>query len=132
MEDQRARMAGGRQVTPHEVAHAFFLAMHSWEDMKFLELFEEDGVYVEPFSGEVREHRGRQSIGESFRTNWKKKPAGFRLEMGAVDVQGGHVRAEWRCTWDELGGWMRGVDAFDVINGRIRRLEVHVTEMPGA
>lgn len=119
-------------MTPRAVAEAFFVAMHSWDDMKFLELFEEDGVYIEPFSGSVREHRGRTSIGESFRTSWTQKPPTFRLEMGAIDVKGGHVRAEWRCTWAELGGWMRGVDEFDIHEGKIRRLRVTVTEMPSA
>jgi len=114
-----------------EVVRRFFQAMHTWEDMKFLELFEEDGVYSEPFSGTVRVHRGRTAIGESFRSNWKVKPPNFRIEMGAIDVAGSRVRAEWQCTWDGLGGWMRGVDEFEVRNGRITRLEVQVTEMPG-
>lgn len=117
---------------PRIVAEQFFRAMHTWEDMKFLDLFEEDGVYVEPFSGAVKTHRGRTAIGESFRTNWKQKPPNFRIEMGSIDFSGANVRAEWQCTWDGLGGWMRGVDEFEVKNGRIARLEVSVTEMPGA
>ena len=113
------------------VAEAFFRAMHTWEDMAFLELFEENGVYVEPFSGTAKTHRGRAAIGESFRVNWTQKPPNFRIEMGSIDVSGSNVRAEWQCTWDGLGGWMRGVDDFEIRNGLIARLEVRVTEMPG-
>jgi hypothetical protein len=114
----------------NDVVTRFFQAMHSWEDLKFLELFEEDAEYLEPFSGSVRVHRGKSAIGESFGANWKVKPPNFRIEMGAIEVAGPHVRAEWQCTWDGLGGWMRGVDQFEVREGLIRRLEVRVTEMP--
>jgi hypothetical protein len=127
-------MATGANPTsdPKAVAEQFFLAMHTWEDMKFLELFQEDGVYIEPFSGTIKTHHGRKAIGDSFRTNWKQKPPNFRIEMGSIEVSGTNVRAEWNCTWDGLGGWMRGTDDFEIRNGKIARLEVRVSEVPGS
>ena len=113
-----------------QIVEQFFRLMHDWENWKFLELFAPDASYIEPFSGQRQTHRGIEAIRKSFLDQWKQAPPGFRLELGQVNVSGAHVRAEWNCTWDGLGGEMTGADEFEIQDGKIRRLEVIVTRMP--
>jgi ketosteroid isomerase-like protein len=117
-------------ASPKRVVEDFFRLMHTWDDMEFLELFDNDAVYIEPFAGKPRRHRGVAAIKASFLDSWKQTPPNFRIRMGQVSVSGSSVRAEWSCTWDGLDGEMKGVDDFEILDGRIRRLEVTVTAMP--
>jgi hypothetical protein len=101
--------------------------------MEFLKTFADDAVLIEPFSGKPQTHNGLKAIEASFRTTWQYQPMpNFRILMGQVEVAGERVRAEWSCTWDGLGGSMKGVDHFEVRGGKIARMEIVVTDAPGA
>lgn len=113
-----------------EVVDKYFQLMHRWSDMEFLTLFAENAVFVEPFSGKVRKHTGREAIKQSFLEQWKNPPPNLKFQMGQVHVSGASVRAEWSCTWDGLNGTMRGYDDFEIRAGKIASLEIIVTEMP--
>ena len=117
------------------VVEQYFKLMHGAgpDKMEFLRTFSDDAVLVEPFSGKPQTHKGIKAIESSFRTTWQYQPMpNFRIQMGQVEVAGEKVRAEWSCTWDGLGGSMKGVDHFEVREGKIVRMEVVVTEMPGS
>lgn len=95
-------------------------------------LFADDAVLVEPFGGHVRTHSGLPAIRASFRETWKDPLPDMDLQVERVDQDGGRVRAEWTCASSVLPVPMRGFDLFEVREGKIRRLEIIVTEMPGA
>lgn len=117
------------------VVEEYFKLMHGAgpQNMEFLKTFAADAVLVEPFSGKPQTHRGIKAIEASFRTTWQYQPMpNFQIRMGQVEVAGDRVRAEWTCTWDGLGAAMKGVDDFEVRDGKIARMEVTVTEAPGA
>jgi len=120
---------------PKTVVEEYFGLMHGAgpDNMAFLKTFAADAVLVEPFSGKPLTHTGIKAIETSFRTTWQYQPMpNFQIRIGQVEVAGERVRAEWSCTWEGLPGWMRGVDDFEVRGGKIARMEVTVTEMPGA
>ena len=120
---------------PKSVVETYFRLMHDAgpHNMEFLRTFAEDAVLIEPFSGKPQTHKGIKAIEASFRTTWQYQPMpNFRIRMGQVEVAGEKVRAEWTCTWDGLGGDMKGVDDFEVRGGKIARMEVTVTGMPGS
>ena len=56
----------------------------------------------------------------------------FQITMGRLEVSGEQVHAEWSCRWEGLDGRMKGVDDFEIRGGKIVRMEVTVTEAPGA
>jgi ketosteroid isomerase-like protein len=93
-------------------------------------LFDENAVFVEPFSGQVRTHTGKRAIRESFRQMWKEPIPDLRLTLDRVDLDGDAVRAEWTCVSPAFPRPMRGFDLFRIRAGKIVRLEIVVTEMP--
>ena len=120
---------------PKTIVEQYFKLMHGAgpDNMEFLGTFSGDAVLVEPFSGKPQTHKGIKAIESSFRTTWQYQPMpNFRIQMGQIEVTGEKIRAEWSCTWDGLGGSMKGVDHFEVRDGKIARMEVVVTEMPGS
>lgn len=96
-----------------------------------LGLFAEDGVLVEPFTGKMQTHVGKQAIRASLREMSKTRAPDLKLMLDRVDVDGGKLRADWSCTSSILPAPMRGHDFFELRGGKISRLEIYVTEMPG-
>ncbi len=120
---------------PKSVVEQYFKLMHGAgpDNMEFLNTFADDAVLVEPFSGKPQTHRGIKAIEASFRTTWQYQPMpNFRIRMGQVEVAGDRVRAEWTCSWDGLVGPMKGVNEIEVRGGKIARMEITVTDAPGA
>ena len=90
------------------------------------ELFTEDAVYLEPFSGgdgQSRIHVGNRIIAEFFRESVRHRPADMVVTMNRLDVDGTCLRAEWTCTASEFAEPMRGVDVYLMRGGKIARLE---------
>lgn len=90
-------------------------------------LFAEDAVYVEPFSGTVRTHVGRESIRRALQDGWRRPLPDIRIEVESVEVAGDRVRAAWTCHSPALpGGRGRGENLFTLRDGRISRLETRL------
>jgi hypothetical protein len=114
------------------VVEGLFRAMQkgpAGED-EMMALFQDDAVFVEPFSGAVQTHSGKASIRESFRSMWRAPAPDLKLNLDRVDTEGDKVRAEWTCTSPVFPAPMRGHDLFTIKSGKIARLEIVVTEMP--
>ena len=76
-------------------------------------------------------HRGEAAIraffGESF-----NGPLGHdvQLTLDRLDVDGDRLRSDWTCSMPMFPRPMHGFDLYSIENGRIKRLEVNVTDMP--
>jgi SnoaL-like domain len=95
-------------------------------------LFDENAVFIEPFSGHVQTHKGKLAIRDSFREMWKEPVPDLQLSLGQVELDGDTVRAEWTCVSPAFPVPMRGFDLFRIRAGKIMRLEIVVTEMPSS
>lgn len=104
----------------------FFAAMQAGADSEeeLLELFSADAVYIEPFSGHARTHRGLPAIREALREGRRNPMPEMSIAVDRIDVDGEKVRAEWTCRSPALpGGKGRGENLFTIRDGRIVRLE---------
>ena len=115
-----------------EVVERMFKAMQAGPDGEepMVELFTDDAVLVEPFSGQTLTHRGKDAIRESFRGMWADPAPDMELKMDRVDRDGDRVRADWTCTSPVFPAPMRGYDLFTIRDGRIARLEIVLTDAP--
>jgi hypothetical protein len=95
-----------------------------------LGLFAEDGILVEPFTGAVQTHEGKSAIKASLVPMWSNRAPDMKIMLDRVDLQGQTIRAEWTCTSSVMPGPMRGFDLFNIQGGKIKRLEIVVTDMP--
>ena len=93
-------------------------------------LFAEDATFVEPFTGKVQTHHGKQAIRDSFKDMWREPAPDLKLVVDRVEMDGDQVRADWTCTSSVFPTPMRGYDLFTTNSGHIIRLEVVVTDMP--
>lgn len=104
----------------------FFYAMQSGasSEAEMMSLFAADAVYIEPFTGRIREHHGREAILDVMRGGWRSPLPDVRIEVDSVAVEGDTVRAEWTCYSPGIpGGQGRGVNTFTLRDGLIIRLE---------
>jgi len=93
-------------------------------------LFDEQAVFIEPFSGQIQTHKGKNAIRDSFRQMWKEPIPDLQLTLDQVELDGDIVRAQWTCVSPVFPAPMRGYDVFRIRAGKIQRLEIVVTEMP--
>lgn len=110
-----------------------FKAMQAGPDGEeaMMNLFADDAVLVEPFSGQSQTHEGKPAIRQSFGDQWKDPPPDLALVVDRIDLDGAHVRADWTCTSPVFPSPMRGYDLFTLdAAGRITRLEIIVTDAP--
>jgi ketosteroid isomerase-like protein len=96
-----------------------------------LSLFHEDAVFIEPFGGRPVTHRGHDAIRASFNQQTAQPLPDMQLTLDRVDMDGAVVRAEWTCSSSAFPGPMRGHDLFTIRDGKITRLEIIVTDLPG-
>jgi len=92
-------------------------------------LFEDDAVYVEPFSGQPLVHTGKPEIRAFFENALEHHLKSVRLTLDRLDMDAGRLRSEWTCEIPAFPGPMRGFDLLTLREGRIVRLETTVTEM---
>ncbi len=92
-------------------------------------LFAADAVYLEPFSGRLREHRGRVAILDAMREGWRTPLPNMRIEVDSIRVEGNQVIARWTCYSPVIpGGAGRGENVFELDEaGRIVRLETRLS-----
>jgi ketosteroid isomerase-like protein len=91
------------------------------------DLFAENGVYVEPFSG--RTHTGREAI-RRFLTGSQGQLPDVRITVDRIDVEGETVESSWTCESSAFAKPSRGRDRFTVRGGKIARLETGIDEPP--
>jgi ketosteroid isomerase-like protein len=115
------------------VVEGLFRAMQAGRsgEEAMVSLFHDDAVFIEPFSGQRVTHTGREAIRDSFRQQTAHPLPEMRLTLDRVDAQGADVRAQWTCTSSAFPAPMRGHDLFNIRDGKIARLEIVVTDMPG-
>ena len=111
-----------------DVVERYFAAMRRGSDAEheLLSLFAEDAVYVEPFSGEVRRWVGVDEIRAALRAGWETPMPDMTLEVRQIEVTGDGARSAWTCTAEALGGAVDGSDLYEIVDGRITRLEVRI------
>jgi ketosteroid isomerase-like protein len=95
-------------------------------------LFDDEAVYVEPFSGQPQVHMGKAEIRAFFENALEQHLNGVRLTLDRLDLDAGRLRSEWTCELPALPATMRGFDLLTLHDGRITRLETTVTEMSPA
>jgi hypothetical protein len=87
-------------------------------------LFAPQAVYIEPFSGEVRTHRGKEAIRDVLREGWSRPLPDIRIEVDTVDIAGEKVTSQWTCYSPGIpGGKGSGVNTFVLKDGLIVRLQ---------
>ena len=99
-----------------------------------LDLFADDGVWVEPYTGTRREHAGKEAIRAALREMWRQPaPPGFRITTDRLHAEGADVRVDWTCQSADFPMLMRGYSLYTIgPDRRIRRLELFITEAPAA
>lgn len=109
----------------------YFAAMQRGPDGHdaLVDLFAADAVYVEPFSGGPP-HHGRDAIRAYLTASAGEAPPELKLFVERLDVQGGRIVATWRCESPIFAVPSRGRDVFDVVGGRIARLETTLLSPP--
>jgi len=116
-----------RPDTDHQpVIDRYFAAMRrgsSAED-EMMELFTDDAVYDEPFSG-LAPASGREAIRQRLRLGWETPLPDLELDVIGVEVRGSTATSLWECRSPGLPGPVRGEDRYEFTDGRINRLEVH-------
>jgi len=93
-------------------------------------LFEDDAVYVEPFTGQPQVHTGKAEIRAFFEAALESHLRDVRLTLERLDLDGERLRSVWTCDLPALSAQMRGFDLVTLNAGRITRLETTVTEFP--
>jgi ketosteroid isomerase-like protein len=128
-------MTSPAQPAGRELVERYFKAMQSGPDglEDMVSLFAEDGEYVEPFSGAGRPtaHQGGAAIRSFFQESFNGPlRQDVRLTLHRLDVDGDRLRSEWTCEMPMFPAPLRGFDLYTIEDGRIKRLEVTVTDMP--
>jgi ketosteroid isomerase-like protein len=118
---------------PPDLIKRFFAAMQSGAaaEAEMMALFHEDAVYVEPFSGPARAHRGKNAIRAAMLEGWKNPLPEMRLTIDQIDLDGNELKVAWTCLSPALpGGKGQGVNLFTLRDGKIARLETRFLMLP--
>ena len=109
----------------------YFAAMQRGPDGHdaLVDLFTDDAVYVEPFS-DGPAHRGREAISAYLAASAGEAPPELRLVVERLDVETSRIVATWRCESPIFAVPSRGRDVFNVVGGRITRLETTLLSPP--
>lgn len=109
---------------PIEISN-FFLAMQAGKvGAQALEAcFAEDAVYEEPFTGEVRTHRGHAAIMKAMALGWEMPMVDTRISVDTVAVSGNEIHVAWTCRSPSIpGGQGSGLNRFVLKDGLIESL----------
>lgn len=112
-------------VTERDLIERYFQAMRTGAIAtdEIIDLFADDAVYVEPFSGAPVKHVGKDDIRRSFVDSQKHVPPDMTLTLDQVDVEPDRIRSSWTCTSPAFAKPMRGQDLWTIREGKIYRLE---------
>ena len=113
-----------------DVVERYFAAMRRGAEAEneMMELFADDAVYVEPFSGETRTSIGREAIRATLRSGWEFPLPDLKLTVDEITIEPGQATAAWTCESPALPGPIRGRDRYVIKRGEIARLEVELID----
>ena len=119
-------------MTERDLIERYFQAMRTGAIASddIVDLFADDAVYVEPFSGTLVEHVGKDDIRRSFIDSQKHAPTDLTLTLDQVDVEHDCIRSSWTCTSRAFASPMRGQDLWTIRDGMIHRLETSFLDAP--
>ncbi len=109
---------------PREITN-FFLAMQAGpHGLDLLEaMFAPNATYSEPFSGQMKPHKGAKNIVAAFAASRSDAFDDAVIQLGAVEIDGETIRVEWTCLSQAIpGGRGTGVNVFTLKNGLIQNL----------
>jgi ketosteroid isomerase-like protein len=95
-------------------------------------LFDDEAVYVEPFTGRPQVHTGKAEIRAFYQRALENEMREARLTLERLDIDGERLRSEWTCHLPLMGAELRGFDLLSLRDGRIVRLETTLTQGPHA
>jgi len=116
---------------PTEVSN-FFLCMQAGRTGvdALMNLFAEDAVYEEPFTGTPRRHVGRDAIRKAMTEGANVPLQDTRIEINTATVLNGEIHIAWTCHSPSLpGGQGSGLNRFAIEEGLIQSL---ITTLDGA
>lgn len=114
--------------TERGIVERYYRAMEAGSREQMDELFTDDAVYLEPFSGggAATSHEGRAAIVGWLAASFEQANRGVTITLDRLDVDGDAILAEWTCVGPMLPGPMKGHDRYRVRDGRISRLETRL------
>ena len=119
-------------VVERALIERYFAAMRrgaAAED-ELMDLFGDDSVYVEPFTGEEEPWVGKDAIRQALRKGWETPLPDLELTVERIEIRDGKAVADWVCTSPALPGPIEGRDRYTIVNGKIVRLEVAIRDEP--
>lgn len=110
----------------------YFAAMRrgAAAEEEMMELFADDAIYVEPFTGETKPWVGKDAVRAALRRGWEQPLPDLELEVRRIDISATEATAEWVCTSPALPGPVTGKDEYTIADGKIVRLVVRIVEAP--
>ncbi|WP_159087105.1 nuclear transport factor 2 family protein [Loktanella sp. Alg231-35] len=110
---------------PLEITN-FFLAMQAGPSGLGLlqEMFSDDAIYEEPFSGQSGPHRGPKAIAAAFDSSRTEAFNDAVITLGDVTVQDAVITVSWTCISEAIpGGRGSGKNEFQIRDGQICSLK---------
>ncbi len=116
-------------MTVENVINRYFAAMRRGADggRELFELFAEDAVYIEPFTGEGPAV-GIEAIRRRFALGWENDLPDLELDVLELQVEGPTASTRWECRSPGLPGPVQGEDRYEMADGLIVRLEVRILD----
>jgi hypothetical protein len=109
---------------PFQIAN-FFTAMQAGRagGAALSDLFAEDAVYEEPFSGAPQRHSGRTAVMAAMARGWEQPLPEMRIAIDRAETQGNVIELQWTCYSPALpGGKGQGRNRFVMRDGLIAEL----------
>jgi len=113
-------------MTDENVVQRFFAAMQTGAstEREMMALFSDDAVYVEPFGGVVRTHRGKAAVRRAMHDGWRAPLSEMRIQVDRIQMRDDEIVADWTCFSPALpDGEGSGRNVFTIRDGLIVRLE---------
>lgn len=109
------------------VINEYYAAMRKGvaAEEQLVALFAADATYIEPFVS-PQPAVGIDQIRDRFRKGWETPLPNMELDVLSVEVDGTTSRTSWECRSPALPGPVRGEDVYEILDGKIVRLEVRI------
>ena len=95
---------------------------------QMMDLFADDAVYDEPFSGLDEPAVGREGIRDRLRAGWSSPLPDMELDVLSVTIDGASACCTWECRSPAFPAPVRGTDRYEFRDGLISRLEVRIDD----